>query len=171
MGGGLKAPEGRIEQRALAECYRLLCEEAGTDPKTQGRSIKGRELLDALPAYRHAVVGQGSERSATFYQDAGDILLAALDAAWDAELFLPPAGKMLFVGQVTRQEGSDLRRAHVLDLTGETPRVLAQGGTAVGAGIEPHRLYWRTGDQWRSLYPWLLFDEETERLFCFHGPG
>ncbi|MEQ8766852.1 MAG: SUMF1/EgtB/PvdO family nonheme iron enzyme, partial [Planctomycetota bacterium] len=47
----------------------------------------------------------------------------------------------------------------------------AQGGTAVGAGIEPHRLYWRTGDQWRSLYPWLLFDEETERLFCFHGPG
>ncbi|MEQ8765214.1 MAG: bifunctional serine/threonine-protein kinase/formylglycine-generating enzyme family protein, partial [Planctomycetota bacterium] len=165
----LKVPEGRIEQRSLAECYRLLCE-VGRDEKPDRRAVSGRELLEALPAYRNKVVGHGSARTPGFYQDAGEILLGALDAAWDAELFLPPTGKMLFVGTVALQ-GGEGRRAHVLDLTGEIPRVLAQGGTAVGPDIEPHRLYWRGGDEWRSLYPWLLFDEETEKLYCFNGQG
>ncbi|MBI5364319.1 MAG: SUMF1/EgtB/PvdO family nonheme iron enzyme [Planctomycetes bacterium] len=165
--GALRVHERPItDERVLALFARLT--EVGTDKRSERRSIAPRELVHALPAYRNRVIGHSSARAASFYEEAGAELLEALDAAWDAELFLPRDARLLFAESI--QLGSDgAPRARLLALDGDAPTVVDPRGTVVPRELLPHRLYLRREERWTPLHPWLLFDEESERVLCFNG--
>ncbi|HEX9793290.1 MAG TPA: protein kinase [Planctomycetota bacterium] len=154
---------------------RLLVLEAQLAEVTSGvgrrrESVTARQLLDALAAYRNRVMGHGAPRSTSFYDRAGHVLLEGLDAAWEAGMFLTPGQALLQIESI--ELGSDrVRRARVLDLRGENPVVLDAHGTVVPREISPMRLYLRDGEEWRSLHPWALYEEEAERLYFFNGRG
>ncbi len=163
----LGTQETRLDQKPVTELFALMSE-VGAGAKKRPAKVSGTELLAALPAYRNKVIGHGSTRPGSFYESASELLLGALDAAWDAELFLPRSGKMVFLELIVeRADGQRVGR--VLDLTGETPLVIDPRGSELPQGTRSHRLYWREGDVYRDLHPWLILQEEGERLYCFNG--
>ncbi len=163
----LGAPATRLDQKPVTELFSLMSE-VGAGAKKRPAKVSGTELLAALPAYRNKVIGHGAPRPGSFYESASELLLEALDAAWEAELFLPRSGKMVFLESIVeRADGQRVGR--VLDLTGETPLVIDPRGSELPPGTRSHRLYWREADTYRDLHPWLIFQEEGERLYCFNG--
>lgn len=154
------------DARVLALFARLT--EIGTDKRSERRSITARDLVNALPAYRNRAIGHGSARAAAFYEEAGAELLEALDVAWEAGVFLPRDARLLFAESI--QLGHDgAPRARLLSLDGDAPTVVDPRGTVVPRELLPHRLYLRRDERWTPLHPWLLFDEESERVLCFNG--
>ncbi|MEQ8765052.1 MAG: SUMF1/EgtB/PvdO family nonheme iron enzyme [Planctomycetota bacterium] len=163
----LDAKDLRLDQKPVAELFSLMSD-VGSGAQKRPAKVSGTELLAALPAYRNKVIGHGSPRPGSFYDSAGALLLEALDAAWEAELFLPRSGKMVFLETIAeRADGKRLGR--ILDLTGETPLIIDPRGSELPQDVRSHRLYWREADAYRDLHPWLIFQEEGERLYCFNG--
>lgn len=154
----------------LLAAYALMTE-VGTGKASRPRSVTMRRLADIVPAYRNQVIGHGSTRSATFYDDGFEILSKALTRAWADGLFWSESVTLVHVESVSVAPDGG-RRARVFDLSGVASTVIdARGGTPVPDDILPHRLYLRDGDSYRSLYPWLLFqeDERGERVWFFNG--
>jgi serine/threonine protein kinase/Tfp pilus assembly protein PilF len=146
---------------ALA-AYALFAE-VGLGKGSAPRSITARRLVDALPPYRNQVIGHGAARAQEFYERAADVLLAGLEAAWEARVFWPPDARLVHVDAA--EAGPRLR-----DLSGP-------GGAARGApdaappDVAPRRLYLRTPGGFAALHPWLLFHETDlgERVLFFNG--
>ncbi|MFQ5504346.1 MAG: serine/threonine-protein kinase [Planctomycetota bacterium] len=155
----------KIEERTLTAVHALF-----TEGENRKRLVSPRELLGALPGYRNKVMGHGGQRSTRFYTEAGMILLDALDIAWLSGVFLPSSGRIYSVDSVSVDADAS-RVARLLNLTGESPLVDDPAGTPVPDTVLPRRLYWRETNVWRSLHPWLLFIDESERLYCFNGLG
>ena len=165
--GALRVPDVPIADACVLALYARMTE-VGTDKRSERRSITARELVNALPAYRNRAIGHGSARAASFYEAAGAELLEALDAAWEVGVFLPRDARLLFAETI--QVGRDGEpRARLLALEGDAPAVVDPRGTVVPRELLPHRLYLRREERWTPLHPWLLFDEESERVLCFNG--
>jgi serine/threonine protein kinase/formylglycine-generating enzyme required for sulfatase activity len=153
-----------------ADALRLfhLLTEVGAGRAAGAQTASSRQLFDALVAYRNKAVGHGAVRAQAFYESAASVLLAGLDAAWVAGVFLPTACQLLFVESIA--VGEDGRHvARVLDLGRETPVILDPVGTPVSSDLRPGRIHARVGEDWRSLHPWILFSVETERAYAFNG--
>lgn len=165
----LKPKDRPLDDPALLALFASLTE-AATGTRSERRSISPRDLLDALPAYRNKVLGHGSARQPSFYEEAGRLLLAGLEVAWREHLFLSADAMLAHVDSVSL-DASGGRVARALDLSTETPVVVDGGTTRVPDTVLPRRLYLREGTAWRALHPWLLFDDEDERLWCFNGLG
>ncbi len=161
--------EGVLQQPELLALFARLSE-AGTGTRSERRSLAPRELLAALPAYRNKVIGHGSTRTPSFYEEAGRELLAGLDAAWEAGLFLPREARLCFVESVSVGALGE-HTARVLDLSGDAAVVLHPQGTPVQEGLRPQRMYLVHEARWLALHPWLVFLEETERVLFFNGLG
>ncbi|MFQ5505973.1 MAG: hypothetical protein ACE5F1_14430, partial [Planctomycetota bacterium] len=157
---------GRFEEGPLLDFF-ALCSEVVRGTRSVRRSVSDRDLLEALPAYRNKVVAHGSQRPTSYYAKESQTLLAGLDAAWEAGLFLPSSGRLLFAESVS-VDGGNNRLARLLDLGGDAPLVEDPAGTPVPGQVLPGRLYWRDRGQWSCLHPWFLFGEESERIFCFN---
>ncbi|MBK9387696.1 MAG: protein kinase [Planctomycetes bacterium] len=157
-------PELALEEASLVELFELASR-VGKGEGAQRRSVRPRELVDALAAYRNHAHGHALQ-DASFYREAGPLLLRALEAAWQAELFLPRAGMLVYVEGVALEAGG-ARKGHVLELEGETAWKSAPLGLAVPASVLPHRVYWREGERWRPLHPWLGYDDERGQCFFF----
>jgi len=144
--------------------------EVGLGKRSQPRAVLARELLDALVAYRNRVVGHGSVHEPSFYDEAGARLLTGLEETWSADVFLPAGASLQHCDAVALTSDGG-RRARLLDLGNETPLVLDPLGSPVPELVRPRRLYLRRGEEWIDLHPWALYDEERERLYCFHALG
>ena len=163
----LRLPEKRLDDPGILRLFHLLTE-VGTGRASGGQSVTARQLMDALPAYRNKAVGHGAVRDQAFYETSAAVLLAGIEAAWGAALFLPAGSRLLYVESITVYP--DGRRiARVFDLGRETPIILDPTGTPVGDALRPERIYVRETEQWRSLHPWILFAHETEKVFSFNG--
>ncbi|MBK9387693.1 MAG: protein kinase [Planctomycetes bacterium] len=160
----LSLPDLALDDARLLELFELGAR-VGRGEAGSRRSIRPRELLDVLAAYRNKAHGHALQQT-SFYRDAGPVLLEALEAAWQTELFLPRAGVLVYVEKVER-EAQGAFRGHVLELEGEHPFKSAPLGLAVPANVLPHQIYWREGERWRSLHPWLAYDEDTLRVAFF----
>lgn len=167
--GALRPKDRPIADEALLALYATLTE-AATGTRSERKSITPRDLLDALPAYRNKVLGHGSARQPSFYEESGRALLAGLEAAWREHLFLPESATLVHVDSVALDAAGG-RVARAMDLSSETPVVLDGGTTPVPEAILPRRLYLRGAGTWRALHPWLLYHEESESLWCFNGLG
>jgi len=165
----LKPKDRPLGDPALLALFASLTE-AATGTRSERQAITPRDLLDALPAYRNKVLGHGSARQPSFYEEAGRALLAGLEVAWREHLFLSQDAILAHVDSVSL-DASGGRVARALDLSTETPIVVDGGTTRVPDTVLPRRLYLRQGTTWRALHPWLLFDDEAERLWCFNGLG
>ncbi len=165
----LEPKDRPLADGALLALHATLTETA-TGARSERTSITPRDLLDALPAYRNKVLGHGSARQPSFYEESGRALLAGLEAAWREHLFLPAGATLVHVDGVALDAAGG-RVARAMDLSSETPVVLDGGTTHVPDAILPRRLYLRGAGTWRALHPWLLYDEEAERLWCFNGLG
>lgn len=158
---------GALEDAEVRRVAAVLSE-VGRGETLPPRQQTAKNLFLALPAYRNRVIGHGSVRPASFYEENGRVLLSGLRAAWHAGLFVPPQSRLAFVESV-EMDASGKRKARVLDLSGEAPLVTDPRGTEVPDEVLPQRLYLRVGAAWRNLHPWLLFDFEDgrERIFVF----
>ena len=171
--GQMRAARRSLEAPGILRLYELLVRE-GTGQREKRRAIRPRELFDALAAYRNQVVGHGSTRLPEYYNEAASVLQQGLDAAWQEHLFLPQGGRLVWVeGAELDPEGKLLGR--VLELTGSDARILDPAGTALPSGVRPRRLYLLEEGSFRSLHPWLVYQEgsarEREALYCFNGLG
>ncbi|MDJ0974423.1 MAG: serine/threonine-protein kinase [Planctomycetota bacterium] len=164
--GALDAGAVVTSDRALLDVHELLTE-VGADRAARPQQVPAATLLGALPAYRNRVIGHGSVRRASFYEHAGRVLLRGIERAWAAGLFLPDS-RMVFVESVSVDERG---RTHgrVLDLMGDHALVLDAQGTTLPEGTRPGRVYARTGETWRSLFPLVLYaeDDGIERVYLF----
>ncbi|MCA9673394.1 MAG: protein kinase, partial [Myxococcales bacterium] len=160
-----------LDEPALLAVQQLLGEEAHGRAGAP-RSTTAAKLLEPLAGYRNAVLGHGAVRAPTFYEHAGEVLAAGLDAAWRADVFWPDDARLVLVDAV-EVDAAGARRGRVLDLTGAAAVVIDPRGTVVDDDVLPHRLYQARGGGYRSLHPWLLYEaaELRERVLFFNGRG
>ena len=130
-----------------------------------------RRLLRALPRYRNRVLGHGGIREDAFYEGSATVLLSALEASWEEELFLPSGAELVYVESVVGSE-ADGREGRVLLLQGTVSTVAdAQGTSDLPADVEAGGTYLRLAGRWQDLRPWLSYeaDERGERVLFFNG--
>jgi len=167
-----EAGDARLESQPILDAY-ALATEVGTGKRHAPRSVSARKLIDALPGYRNQVIGHGSIRSAEFYQEAGETLLRGLEAAWEADVFLP-LGARLLAAEAVDVDADGTRRARLLDLSGVFSHVVDPAGTVgVPDDLLPRQLYLRVGDAYQSLHPLMLYraDDLAEQVLFFNGLG
>ncbi|MGC4120187.1 MAG: hypothetical protein QM765_37520 [Myxococcales bacterium] len=153
---------------ALLTVYRLFCE-VGQGRASTPATVGARALLDALPAYRNQVMGHGSLRASSFYDEAAAKLIDGLSAAWEQGVFWAQGARMVYVDTIEIAEGGE-RRARVLDLSGEAAQAERSPET-VPDHVLPRRVYLREVGQLSPVHPWLLFREDglRERVLFFNG--
>ena len=159
----------RLDDAALLSIHALFSE-VGHGKPSGAKSTTPRKLLDGLAPYRNQVIGHGSTRTATFYQDAAERLIAGLDVAWSEGLFLARGTKLVFAESVEiAPEGT--RVAQLIDLSRESPLVIDPRGTKVPDHVLPGQLYVRSVDGYTSLHSWLLYrdTELREQMLFFNG--
>jgi len=135
------------------------------------RACSPRRLVEALPAYRNALLGHGATRDAAFYEAGAEALLTGLEALLAADALLPSGARVTFVEGIEIDPDGG-RRAHLLELGAEGALVRDPRGTRdAPAELLPGRLYLREGKDFRPLHPWLLFDERDgrERVLFWNG--
>jgi serine/threonine protein kinase len=139
----------------------VLFAEAGEGRRAAPRVVAPRRLLDSLPAYRNEVIGHGAVRTSEFYDRSAEVLLAGLEATWEAGVFWPAGARLVHVAA----PGARLR-----ELAGPAGR---DGDGDAPADAAPGRLYARTGGGLVPLHPWLLYEEAElgERVLFFNGVG
>ncbi len=145
------------------------------------RTVSAKKILEHLAAYRNEVHGHGSTRTGDYYDPAADILLEAIEVAWDAGVFLEKGKKLVYVESV-ELAGEAARRARIVDLDGIAPLITSpREGTPVKVDVAPRRLYVMGGKPGGSserasvalhpVHPWLLYEESElrERVLFFNG--
>jgi len=165
----LQGADRILEESSLIEGHSAWVEVVTGRPGSR-RSVRLGDLASTLAAYRNKIIGHGSVRADTFYAEHGPRLLAALEVAWRAALFLPDGSRLAFVESVELTSTGD-KKARVLDVSGDAPVVVDPNGVYLPDGILPGRLYVRGPTGWSGLHPWLLFDCVEERMWCFNGLG
>ena len=169
----LEGDPRRLEDPDLLKLYALLTKE-GSGRQARSRSVRPRQLFDALAAYRNQVVGHGSSRSSDYYDEAASILQNGIDAAWRNGLFLPEGCRLTWV-EDAKIDATGTALGRLLELTGPDAEVIDPRGTALPPAVLPRRLYLIQGGSFRPLHPWLLYREgsarEREAIYCFNGMG
>jgi serine/threonine protein kinase/WD40 repeat protein len=141
------------------------------------RTVSAKKVLEHLAAYRNEVHGHGSTRTGDYYDPAADVLVEAIDAAWDAGVFLEKGKRLVYVESVELASEA-ARRARIVDLDGIAPLITSpREGTPVKADVAPRRLYVMGKTSERALadlqpvHPWLLYEESElrERVLFFNG--
>jgi len=160
--------EALLAEAGLLAAYRLFSAE-GLGKRTQAPSVSGRRLLDALPAYRNAVIGHGGSRDESFYAEAGAALLDGIEDAWRADLFWPADARLLLVDAVALDARGG-RRARLVEICGMASLVRGDG-EPVPDGARPGRLYLEAGGALRPLHPWVIYQPQApgraERVLFF----
>jgi len=170
--GALETSPDPLDAPALLAVLALLTE-VGRDRRATPRSVRPQGLLEPLPAYRNQEIGHGSTRSAGFYQQAVEVLVDGLEAAWEDGVFLR-AGERLVYAESVAIDAAGERRARLLELGAAGGRILdPQGTRGVPESMRPRRLYLREDATFRDLHPWVLClqDESRERILFFNGFG
>jgi WD40 repeat protein/serine/threonine protein kinase len=167
----LPADDRIFDDAALLAVHRLLSEE-GQGRGASPQSTTPTRLLASLPAYRNAILGHGAVRDLAFYERAGEVLAAGLDAAWARALLWPDGARLVCV-EAIEVESADRHRARVLDLCGTSARLIDPRGTDVPKSVLPRQIYLEQAGTYRSLHPWLLYEaaELRERVLFFNGRG
>ena len=164
-------PESRTGDEALAAAQGLFARGAGLQAHAGVAIFRPSQLLNSLAAYRNRTLGHGGIREDSYYDAAAPVLLAGLEAAWEAELFLPAAAELVYLESVTEHEAGE-RFARVLRLHGEDSVVEnLQGTSDLPADVEAGGTYLRLAGRWQDLRPWLSYeaDERGERVLFFNG--
>jgi hypothetical protein len=147
--------------RPLLDVVTLL---AGSGaPKSTTRS----KLLEFLPRYRNEHFHGGISRVDADAR-AARVLLAGIDAAWEEGLFWPTSSALVFVDAV-EIDSFGKRRAHVYALEGlaSQAEVPDESLHSVEAQVLPGRVYLRAQARYRSLHPWVVYDDG--RVLFFNG--
>ncbi|CAN5642795.1 hypothetical protein BH09MYX1_BH09MYX1_24230 [soil metagenome] len=142
------------------------------------RTVNAKKVLEHLAAYRNEVHGHGSTRTGDYYDPAADILLEAIEVAWEAGIFLEKGKKLVYVESVELRAGGE-RRARIVDLDGIAPLITSpREGSRVTDAVSPRRLYVSSPTISESaaldlhpIHPWLLYEESElrERVLFFNG--
>src|SRR5262245_45609270 len=91
----LRPTEEPLAAPEIHQLFELLARE-GELSRSKRSVVTPASFLDALVAYRNRVLGHGAPREAAFYEGAAATLLAALEPAWRAELFLPREARLVY---------------------------------------------------------------------------
>jgi len=171
--GALRLPETPLAGEAVQALWELVARE-GEIARAKRDSLTPRALIDGLIAYRNRVLGHGALRASSYYEEAAEVLLAALAPLWQAGVFLGKEAELLYCEAIVLgPDGSRLGR--LLELSGPLALVKDPRGSAVPTTLLPRRLYLRSPTGWRDLHPWVLYTEgdaaEREALYCFNGLG
>ena len=150
----MEADEQPIAVEEISRAYVLLREGAGE--KGIPDEVTARRLLDALPAYRDRVLGQGTPRSEEYYESAARILVDGVRRAWSAGVFWPSSSHLMFrdpertgyVGRTILLDGE--LPTVVQDPTAPTSR---HGAPTTATLSRDHR-----GTS-QSLEPWCVFED------------
>lgn len=153
----------RTESPALLRTFSSLVEVA-QQRQTERRVVACREWVDAWITYRNKMIGHGAPRSPSFYSEQAEVLRQGLIAAWDEEVFWPKDARLRFVDAVEVHEDGR-RTARVLALEADLPSLMGEA-VQVPEDVFGHRVYCEMGTSWTSLWPLVLFDEESESVVC-----
>lgn len=166
----LRPGSAAFREPTLLAVYRLFTE-VGLGKASGAASVTAVRLLEPLAAYRNRVIGHGSVRTGSFYEDAGKILCEGLVTAWDEGVLLPLPARIVYLESLEVGDAGD-RRGRALDLDGLGSVALVLTGVDVGE-LVPGRVYCRGGHGDVSLHPWLLYDGDDlrERVLFFNGGG
>jgi tetratricopeptide (TPR) repeat protein/serine/threonine protein kinase len=168
----LAPPEAPRREPPILAAHALFTE-VGEGARASAGAVAPRRLLDALVAYRNAVIGHGAARAAEFYDASAGVLAAGLEAAWTAALFWPAGARLAYVESI-EIDSAGARRARILDLSGPVSSLEDPRGTpGIPAELVPRRLYLRAGAAWQPLHPLLIYQEAhlRERVLFFNGRG
>ena len=157
----LPANNASSTSRALLDVAVLL---AGSGaPKSTTRS----RLLEFLPKYRNEHFHGGISRVDEDAR-AARVLLAGIEAAWQEGLFWTPSNALVYVDAV-EIDSFGRRRAHVFVLEGLASQAELPDESlhSVEDQVLPGRVYLRAETRYRSLHPWLVYDDG--RVLFFNG--
>jgi tetratricopeptide (TPR) repeat protein len=157
----LPASTASSTNRALLDVAVLLAGSGG--PKSTTRS----RVLEFLPKYRNEHFHGGISRVDEDAR-AARLLLAGIEAAWEEGLFWAPANALVYVDAV-EIDSFGRRRAHVFVLEGLASQAELPDDSlhSVEANVLPGRVYLRAEARYRSLHPWLVYDDG--RVLFFNG--
>ena len=157
-----------LESAGIVALNGLLTEE-GSGRRSNKRKVSPGQLLSALVAYRNRLLGHGSVRTNTFYDDGATLLLQALYDAWGAGVFLPQDAQLVHVEGV-HLEADGGRSARLMSLVG-LASTLARAGLPLPPEALPGQVWLRGATEWTSLHPWVLFEAGLmrERMLFFNG--
>jgi len=138
-----------------------------TGSETPPKSTTRARLLEFLPKYRNEHFHGGISGVAAD-GTAARVLLAGVDAAWQEGVFWPSSAALVFV-EAVEIDSSGRRRAHVFGLEGLASQAEIPDDAlhSVESEVLPGRVYLRSETRYRSLHPWLVYDDG--RVLFFNG--
>ena len=156
-----KTPASSTAIAALAEgLVRWDVADAETVKRLSRRGVIG--FFEALVAYRNAVLGHGAQRSPSFYEEAAELLFAAL-----AEVLRSPAlfgGLQLAVAEIDVDARGKGTHATWRELRGMVPVPLDEEAK----DARPGELYFRGERGLVSIHPFVILVPDEESLhFAF----